>query len=191
MSASCSPCWPRDTAPIGYTRARLASAAFFEDVSGDAGVVVHRRRVRHARHRGEAAGDRRRGAGRDRLLVLLARLAQVHVHVDQPGTHDEAAAESRRPWRRASTGRSRPTRAMRPPSISTSNSPSRPLAGSTTRPPFSSRSHLSPLRLRPPAGRAPPSARRRRWRPARESPNTGRRRRRTRSRRRGSSAPDA
>ena len=28
MSASCSPSWPRDTAPIGYTRARFASAAF-------------------------------------------------------------------------------------------------------------------------------------------------------------------
>src|SRR6185503_6925016 len=39
----------------------------------------------------------------------------------------------------ASTGRSRPTRAMRSPSISTSNVPSRPLAGSTSRPPLSSR----------------------------------------------------
>src|SRR5262249_61805994 len=28
VSDSCSPCWPRDTAPSGYTRARLASAAF-------------------------------------------------------------------------------------------------------------------------------------------------------------------
>src|SRR6185436_7356902 len=36
------------------------------------------------------------------------------------------------------TGRSRPTRAMRSPSISTSWTPSIPLAGSTTRPPLSS-----------------------------------------------------
>src|ERR1051325_3053479 len=38
-----------------------------------------------------------------------------------------------------SAGRSFPTRAMRSPSISTSNAPSRPEAGSTTRPPLSSR----------------------------------------------------
>src|SRR4051794_4987449 len=38
-----------------------------------------------------------------------------------------------------SAGRSRPTRATRSPSISTSKAPSRPVAGSTTRPPLSSR----------------------------------------------------
>src|SRR2546427_6326202 len=38
----------------------------------------------------------------------------------------------------SSTGSPRPTRAMRSPSISTSNVPSRPLAGSTTCAPFSS-----------------------------------------------------
>ena len=47
------------------------------------GVIVDRIGVRHARDRGEAAGNRRRRAGRDRLLVLLARLAQMHVDVDQ------------------------------------------------------------------------------------------------------------
>src|SRR5438132_3926080 len=36
----------------------------------------------------------------------------------------------------SSAGRSRPTRAIRSPSISTSNTPSRPFAGSTTRPPL-------------------------------------------------------
>ena len=30
-----------------------------------------------------------RGAGGDRLLVLAARLAQVHVHVDEAGGHPE------------------------------------------------------------------------------------------------------
>src|SRR6266480_212293 len=39
----------------------------------------------------------------------------------------------------ASTGRLRPTCAIRSPSISTSKAPSRPLAGSTIRPPLSSR----------------------------------------------------
>src|SRR6185369_8275010 len=38
----------------------------------------------------------------------------------------------------ASTSRSRPTRVMRVPSMSTSNTPSRPFAGSTTCPPLSS-----------------------------------------------------
>ena len=46
--------------------------------------------VRHAGHRGEAAGDRGRGAGRNRFLVLLPRLAQVHVHVDE--TRDRSRA---------------------------------------------------------------------------------------------------
>ena len=77
------------------------------------------------------------GAGRHRLLVLLSRLAQVHVHVDQPG-HDDQAARHLDDLVAPSTGRSRPTRAMRSPSISRSNTPSRPFAGSTTRPPFSS-----------------------------------------------------
>ena len=34
-------------------------------------------------------------AGGDRLLVLLARLAQVDVHVDQAGADDEARAARR------------------------------------------------------------------------------------------------
>ena len=64
-----------------------------QDVLGDAGVVVHRIGVRHAGDGGEAAGHRRGRAGRDRLLVLLARLAQVHVHVDQARAHDERAGD--------------------------------------------------------------------------------------------------
>jgi hypothetical protein len=54
----------------------------FQDVLGDAGVVVHRGGIRHARHGREPAGHRRRRPGRHRLLVLLPRLPQVHVHVD-------------------------------------------------------------------------------------------------------------
>ena len=60
-----------------------------QDQPRHAGVVVDRLGVRHARHRGEAAGDRRRDAGGDRLLVLLPGLAQVHVHVDEAGTDDQ------------------------------------------------------------------------------------------------------
>src|SRR5712692_644734 len=56
-----------------------------------------------------------------------------------------------------SMGRPRPTRAMRPPSIRTSNVPSRPFAGSTTRPPRSTHfdiytfasANLAPLKPRP------------------------------------------
>ena len=47
--------------------------------------------VRHAGDGREPARDGRGRAGRHRLLVLLARLAQVHVHVDQARAHDEAA----------------------------------------------------------------------------------------------------
>src|SRR5256885_5000500 len=38
-------------------------------------------------------------AGRDRFLVLLPRLAQVDVHVDEPGAYDEAIGDldDRRP----------------------------------------------------------------------------------------------
>jgi hypothetical protein len=56
---------------------------------------------------------------RHRFLVLLARLAQMHVHVEQSGCHDEA----RRYFDdgRAIDGRSLPTRTSRSPSIRMSN----------------------------------------------------------------------
>ena len=54
----------------------------------DAGVVIHRDGVRHAGHRGEATGDRGRHAGRYRLFVLVPRLTQVRVHVNETRTHD-------------------------------------------------------------------------------------------------------
>jgi len=53
--------------------------------------VVHRRiGVRHRAHRSESPGGRGTSAGRDRFLVLPARLAQVDVHVDEPWGHKEA-----------------------------------------------------------------------------------------------------
>ncbi len=56
-------------------------------------VVVHGRRVRHARDRRKSTGDGRRDAARHRLLVFLTRLAQVHVHVDQTWAHHEASRD--------------------------------------------------------------------------------------------------
>ena len=60
------------------------------------GVVDDRLGVRHREDRAVAAGRRGRGAALDRLLVLAARRAQVHVRVDerrrerQPGRLDHA-----------------------------------------------------------------------------------------------------
>mmetsp|Transcript_42300 Transcript_42300/g.106728 ORF Transcript_42300/g.106728 Transcript_42300/m.106728 type:complete len:1156 (-) Transcript_42300:1205-4672(-) len=49
--------------------------------------------VGHGAHHGEAAGQRSRRAGVPVLLVLSARLAQVHVHIDEAGqTHSAAGA---------------------------------------------------------------------------------------------------
>src|SRR5262249_9813161 len=63
-------------------------------------------RVGHAAHGGEPAGRRRARPAGDRLLVLVARLAQVHVHVDEAGTDDlargvDAFGPCRRPERAA------------------------------------------------------------------------------------------
>ena len=79
----------RDRADRIHAR-QVRVGGFRQDVAGDARVVIHRVRVRHARDGRETAGDGSRHAGRDRFLVLLPRLAQVHVHVDEPGTHDES-----------------------------------------------------------------------------------------------------
>ena len=64
-----------------------------QDQLRHAGVVVDRLGVRHARHGGEAACHRRRGARRHRFLVLLPRLAQVHVHVDESRAHHKAGRQ--------------------------------------------------------------------------------------------------
>ena len=66
---------------------------FLEDVFGDSRIVVHRAGVGHARNRGEAAGNSGGRPGCDRLLVLLTRLAQVDVHVDQTGTHHQTRSD--------------------------------------------------------------------------------------------------
>ncbi len=80
----------RDRADRIHAR-QLRFGRLLEDELRDPGVVVDRVGVRHARDRRESAGDRRRRAGGDRLLVLLPRLAQVHVDVDEARGHDPAA----------------------------------------------------------------------------------------------------
>ncbi len=62
----------------------------FDDVAGDRGIVVYRRRVGHAANGGEASG---RGGARsafDGLGVLKARLAQMNVHIDEAGRDNES-----------------------------------------------------------------------------------------------------
>ena len=56
-----------------------------------AGAVGHRRGIRHHHHGGEPAGGRGLRTGGDRLLVGLARLAEVNMDVDQPRAGHQAA----------------------------------------------------------------------------------------------------
>ncbi len=130
------------------------------------------KRVGHAAHRGEAARRGRARAAGDRLLVLVAGLAQVDVDVDQPGAHHLA----RRVHRLASPAGAlspRPSLAMRPSVTRTSWTASTPLAGSSDAAVLDEQAHA---RLAPgEEDRAPPCGRRRRWSPGRGSPSTGRR----------------
>ena len=77
----------------GIDARELCLGRLLEDELRDAGVVVDRIRVRHARHGGESASDGRGRAGRDRFLVLLPRLAQVHVDVDEARRDHPSARE--------------------------------------------------------------------------------------------------
>ncbi len=61
-----------------------------QDLGDQRGRVERGVRVGHAGHGRESAGDGGGGAGRDRLLVRVPRLAQVHVHVDEAGSDDRA-----------------------------------------------------------------------------------------------------
>ena len=71
---------------------RLPRALALEhDELGRRLAVDRRDRVGHAGHRGDAAGQRGRGAGGDRLVFLVARLAEVDVDVDQARADDQPA----------------------------------------------------------------------------------------------------
>ena len=77
-------------APIGKTLALPARSAWRIDELRGRLAVEGRLGVGHARDRRDAAGQGRRRAGGDGLVLLAARLAQVDVHVDQAGADDLA-----------------------------------------------------------------------------------------------------
>ncbi len=82
---------PERERPDGMDPRAAGQRRTLQDEARDRAAVVHRVGVGHAGDRREAARERRRHPGRDRLLVLLPRLPQVHVHVDQPGQHQQPA----------------------------------------------------------------------------------------------------
>ncbi len=53
--------------------------------------IDNRNRIRHGADGSKSARSRSRGAGRNRLFVRLARLAQVHMQIDEAGRNDESA----------------------------------------------------------------------------------------------------
>ena len=69
---------------------RVGSGRRVEHAGDQHRRINRRRRVGHRADRREAAARRGPRAGRDRLLVLLAGLAQVHVQVDEAGSDDES-----------------------------------------------------------------------------------------------------
>src|SRR5215470_5656268 len=144
MSASCSPFWPRDTAPIGYTRARFASAAFLRMYSVTPALSLT----------GAVLGMQATAVNPPATAAAVP-VATVSL-CSCPGSR-RCTCMSIRPGHTIrplgisttvtpSAGRSRPTRATRSASIRMSKTPSRPLAGSTSRPPLSSRFIFDPAR---------------------------------------------
>ena len=133
-----------------------------ENEQRDVRVVVDRRRVRHACDRRESTGNRRCDATRHSLLVLLTWFAQVHVHVDQPGTDDKAG------WNlddRGAIGRQIPTDASDAAVLDEDVVHAiDPIRGIDDMPALKQPLHVQ---LRPPGDTAPPSAPRRRSRPGR------------------------
>ena len=93
--------------------------------------------VRHREDRAEAAGRGCVGAAGDRLLVLAARRAQVHVRVDEGGSEHEPGAVDDAESPASSCGA---TSEIVPPSIRTSSVASIPSVGSSTRAPRTTRS---------------------------------------------------
>lgn len=89
ISASSLPARPLVRAPdrvnarVRTTRARLTQNKLYLRIR-----IKGRLGVRHAGHRRKAAGRRSRRASFDRLFLFLARLPQVHVHIDQARRYD-------------------------------------------------------------------------------------------------------
>ena len=132
--SSC-PFGPTVIAPIGCS-ARAADLAGARDHHlGDGARVVHRARVGHRADVGEAAGRGRGETGQDVLFVLLPRLAQVRVQIDESGQKPAPVTSDGSALRRrmSSAAAPRPTRVITPRSTTTSTTSSRPFAGSTAR----------------------------------------------------------
>ena len=154
------PCPPDGHRPVGEQLDRRAGRGRRRaDLREHARLVERRCRVRHRADRREAAVRGRGQAGGDRLGVLVAGFAQVHVEVDE-------ARARRRPRPARSRRRRRPSSqvtASRIPSRTTiSPGPSRPAAGSTSQARLISRSGPDPVTPRRPracrpAGTAAPS----------------------------------
>ena len=175
----------------------------------EAGLVERRIRIRRTGKAGDAAGDCRAHFGFERRLVLEARLAQARGQVDQSRGDDEPVCVERavgaprrrgrrrspRPCRRRRRAMSRDRRRSSGRSGdrcgSRSSCQCRPAAKGTARPKGREPSGQRASVHAPPACSSPPSAPRCRTSPAGGSPIARRRRPPSRSRRHGSSAPDA
>ena len=87
IGASCSPARPTVMQPDDTTSHSPAGGAGGEHRADDRGVVERGSRVGHRHDRGEPAARRGARAGLDGLRLLVARLAQVHVQIDEPRAH--------------------------------------------------------------------------------------------------------
>ena len=109
IAASSSPALPLVIAPIGKYVDHGVPPRLLDHVAGDRGVIVHRLGVGHGADRREPARGRRARSALDGLGMLEARLAQMHVHVDEPRRHDQP--------RRVDNFRARPSREIRPDAL--------------------------------------------------------------------------
>ena len=100
ISVSSSPDWPRVIAARKPTGTRASLFAGLDERAERRGRVDDRIGVRHREDRAVAARRRGGGAARDRLLVLAARRAQVHVRIDEGGREHETRRR-RRPGARS------------------------------------------------------------------------------------------
>ena len=148
--------------------------------------------VRHRRDGGVATDRGGPGSGLDRLLVLVARLSQVRVQVDEPRRERRGPGAVDHAPRRV--GRLRPPRSgrPRPRRRATSSCPLDRIDDPRASEHAVGLAHADLLSAgRRATGRAAPSGPRSRSSPAPRSPTPAGRRRPSRSRPRGSSAPGA
>ena len=90
ISASSAPLRPLVMRADGEDVGVAGALGLEVDELGRRLAVDGRLGVGHARDAGHAAGQGGGGAGGDGLVLLAARLAEVDVHVDQPGADDLA-----------------------------------------------------------------------------------------------------